>query len=142
MRSGDANRKYRLKARIDFAMTPMMGAVWKEKSWFQQYRSRTGGHRGACRTGCSAGGRCRFAAALRWGFDVARIFEIDELTRHDVIAFTTVQWNRWRPRATAIRRAGCNYGLASTDVVDTAQALQLRAHRRFVVEGIAKLRET
>src|SRR5918994_1934199 len=54
-------------------------------------------------------------------FDIARIDEIEEVTQHDVIAFTTAvaenvgQSARW-----------LHFGLTSSDVIDTAQALQMR----------------
>ena len=59
----------------------------------------------------------------RGAFTVDRINEIESEVRHDVIAFTTTvaehindaESSRW-----------LHYGLTSTDVVDTAQALQLK----------------
>src|SRR5213083_30442 len=53
-------------------------------------------------------------------FDVDRIREIELDTRHDVIAFTTNVAENVGPASRWL-----HYGLTSTDVVDTAQALQL-----------------
>ena len=54
--------------------------------------------------------------------DAARIDEIEEVTRHDIIAFTTAVAERVGPSARWL-----HFGLTSADVVDTALALQLRA---------------
>jgi adenylosuccinate lyase len=57
----------------------------------------------------------------RAGFDVARIEEIEATTRHDVIAFTTAVAECVGPAARWL-----HFGLTSSDVIDTAQALQMR----------------
>jgi adenylosuccinate lyase len=72
-------------------------------------------------------------------FTVARINEIEAEVRHDVIAFTTTvaehiadpEASRW-----------LHYGLTSTDVVDTAQSLQLRGASAIIRTGILALAET
>jgi len=57
----------------------------------------------------------------RGGFDVARIEEIEATTQHDVVAFTTAVAERVGPSARWL-----HFGLTSSDVVDTALALQMR----------------
>ena len=58
--------------------------------------------------------------------DVARIQEIEARVRHDVIAFTlAVSETIDDPEAAR----WLHYGLTSNDVVDTAQALQVRKLR-------------
>ncbi|MYL82737.1 adenylosuccinate lyase [Desulfovibrio aerotolerans] len=54
------------------------------------------------------------------GFDVARILEIEEVTRHDVIAFLTAVEERVGPSARFI-----HLGCTSSDIVDTANGLLL-----------------
>ena len=54
-------------------------------------------------------------------FDIARIEEIEKTTQHDVIAFTTAVAERVGPAARWL-----HFGLTSSDVVDTAQAIQMR----------------
>src|ERR1700678_173202 len=71
-------------------------------------------------------------------FTVKRIDEIEAEVRHDVIAFTTTvaehiadpDASRW-----------LHYGLTSTDVVDTAQSLQLKEASAIIRAGIARLAE-
>ncbi len=53
-------------------------------------------------------------------FSVARIQELEQITHHDLIAFTTSVAEHVGPDSRYI-----HWGLTSTDVVDTAQALQL-----------------
>src|SRR5437773_4376558 len=57
----------------------------------------------------------------RGGFDMARIEEIEQVTQHDVIAFTTAVAEKVGPSARWL-----HFGLTSSDVIDTAQALQMR----------------
>ncbi len=74
--------------------------------------------------------------ASKSNFTVARIDEIEAEVRHDVIAFTTTvaehiadpDVSRW-----------LHFGLTSTDVVDTAQALQLREASAQIRSGIERL---
>ena len=56
----------------------------------------------------------------RAAFDIARIEEIEKTTQHDVIAFTTSVAEKVGPAARWL-----HFGLTSSDVVDTAQALQM-----------------
>jgi adenylosuccinate lyase len=72
-------------------------------------------------------------------FTVARIDEIEAEVRHDVIAFTTtVAENIADPEASR----WLHYGLTSTDVVDTAQSLQLLEASAIIRTGINALLET
>jgi adenylosuccinate lyase len=57
----------------------------------------------------------------RGAFDIARIEEIERTTQHDVIAFTTAVAEKVGPSARWL-----HFGLTSSDVIDTAQALQMR----------------
>jgi adenylosuccinate lyase len=57
----------------------------------------------------------------RAAFSIERIEEIEETTQHDVIAFTTAVAEHVGPSARWL-----HFGLTSSDVIDTAQALQMR----------------
>jgi adenylosuccinate lyase len=57
----------------------------------------------------------------RGAFDITRIDEIEQTTQHDVIAFTTAVAEKVGPSARWL-----HFGLTSSDVIDTAQALQMR----------------
>ncbi len=74
----------------------------------------------------------------RGTFTVDRINEIEAEVRHDVIAFTTtVAEHIADPNASR----WLHYGLTSTDVVDTAQSLQLREASAIIRAGIVRLGE-
>src|SRR5881396_4041408 len=72
----------------------------------------------------------------RGGFDIARIEEIERVTQHDVIAFTTAvaekvgQSARW-----------LHFGMTSSDVIDTAQALQMRDACDVILKDLHGLME-
>src|SRR4029434_7224589 len=72
----------------------------------------------------------------RGGFDIARIEEIEQTTQHDVIAFTTAVAEKVGPSARWL-----HFGLTSSDVLDTAQALQMRQATELIIKGIAGLSE-
>jgi len=63
----------------------------------------------------------------RAGFSVDRIKEIEEQTRHDVVAFT-----RAVSETLGQERKWVHYGLTSTDVVDTANGYLLRQANRIL----------
>src|ERR671913_2281641 len=70
----------------------------------------------------------------RGAFDIARIEEIEQVTQHDVIAFTTSV-------AEHVGASGrwLHFGLTSSDVIDTAQALQMRDACDLILHGVADL---
>ena len=70
----------------------------------------------------------------RGAFDVARIEEIEETTQHDVIAFTTAVAEHVGPSARWL-----HFGLTSSDVIDTAQALQMREACNLILAGLERL---
>ena len=57
----------------------------------------------------------------RGAFDIARIEDIEQTTQHDVIAFTTAVAEKVGPSARWL-----HFGMTSSDVIDTAQAMQMR----------------
>jgi adenylosuccinate lyase len=61
------------------------------------------------------------ALRARAAFDIARIEEIEQTTQHDVIAFTTAVAEQAGASARWL-----HFGLTSSDVLDTALALQMR----------------
>jgi adenylosuccinate lyase len=70
--------------------------------------------------------------------DAARVSEIESRVRHDVIAFTLAVGEAIAD-PTAAR--WLHYGLTSNDIVDTAQALQIREASRIISGGLARLGE-
>jgi len=117
---------------------PAMGKIWSDEN---KYRSWLAVETAASQALAKFGLVPQAAAdAIRdaGNFTVARIDEIEAEVRHDVIAFTTTvaehinnpEHSRW-----------LHYGLTSTDVVDTAQALQLKEASAIIRTGIVALAE-
>jgi adenylosuccinate lyase len=81
------------------------------------------------------------ARALRAnaGFDVNRIAEIEREVRHDVIAFTTAVSETMKAKGAGDMSRWLHYGLTSNDIVDTAQALQIRDASAILSNGLADL---
>ncbi|MGH9140341.1 MAG: adenylosuccinate lyase, partial [Vicinamibacterales bacterium] len=72
----------------------------------------------------------------RGAFDIARIEEIEEVTQHDVIAFTTAVAEKVGPSARWL-----HFGMTSSDVIDTAQALQMREACDVLLRDLEALAE-
>jgi adenylosuccinate lyase len=72
----------------------------------------------------------------RGAFEVERIDAIEKVTQHDVIAFTTNVAEHVGPSARWL-----HFGLTSSDVVDTALALQMVEACDLILVGIDKARE-
>src|SRR5213079_790657 len=106
---------------IDRYTLPEMGALWSEETKFQKWLDV---EIAVCEVHAEMGTIPREALdqiKSRAQFSVARINEIEKTTDHDVIAFTT-------NLAESIGEASrfVHYGLTSSDVVHTANALLLR----------------
>ena len=74
------------------------------------------------------------------GFDVARIHAIEREVKHDVIAFTTAVAESMAAAGHADASRWLHYGLTSNDVVDTAQALQIKQASAILLAGLEALR--
>ncbi|SFV06494.1 adenylosuccinate lyase [Alicyclobacillus macrosporangiidus] len=70
-------------------------------------------------------------------FDVNRVLEIEQETRHDVVAFTRAVSESLGPE-----RKWVHYGLTSTDVVDTALSAQLQQAVKILRADIEQLTGT
>jgi len=115
---------------------PAMAAIWSEQRRYENWlRVEL-----AATTALSRFGIVPAEAAeslrQRASFTVERIHAIEAETRHDVLAFTTAVAESVGPDARWL-----HYGLTSTDVVDTAQALALKEASALIRLGILRLRE-
>ncbi|MBL8222530.1 MAG: adenylosuccinate lyase [Bryobacterales bacterium] len=69
----------------------------------------------------------------------ARIGEIERETRHDVIAFTTAVAESMKAAGHGDASRWFHYGMTSNDVVDTAQALQVRQSAALIRKQLETL---
>ena len=115
---------------------PEMGAIWSDQ---RRYETWLEVELAAADAMADAGLIPKDAAAelrAKAGFDIARIEEIEATTQHDVIAFTTAVAEKVGPAASWL-----HFGLTSSDVIDTAQALQMREASGLIVRNIGILME-
>jgi adenylosuccinate lyase len=115
---------------------PEMGAIWSDarryETWLEVELAATDAMAEAGLVPSDAARELRARAA----FDIQRIEEIEQTTQHDVIAFTTAVAEKVGPAARWL-----HFGLTSSDVLDTAQALQMRQACELIIKGIAGLME-
>ena len=113
---------------------PEMAAVWKDEARFQaMLRVELAVARAEARRGlvpASALTSIESKAAI----DLERIAEIERTTDHDVIAFVSQVAERVGADGRYL-----HHGLTSSDVVDTALALQLRAAGELLLRGCERL---
>lgn len=119
---------------IDRYTRPEMAELWSEKAQFQAWLD------------------VELAACAAWSelgvippedverlyeqasFDVDRIHEIEQQTRHDVVAFT-----RAVSESLGEERKWVHYGLTSSDVVDTAWMVRLKQANAYLREAMQHL---
>ncbi len=107
---------------------PEMGAVWTDQARFEQMLrvelsvARAEAARGLVPAEALA------SIEARARVDVDRIAEIEQTTDHDVVAFVTQLAETVGPEGRYL-----HLGLTSSDVVDTALALQLRAAGELLI---------
>jgi adenylosuccinate lyase len=98
-----------------------MGAIWSElrryETWLEVELAATDALAAAGIVPVDDARTLRARAA----FDIARIEEIEQTTQHDVIAFTTAVAEKAGESARWL-----HFGLTSSDVLDTALAIQMR----------------
>src|SRR4029453_13711828 len=114
--------------------SPEMGAIWTEQrryeTWLQVELAAAEAMAEDDIIPSEAARDLRAPAS----FDIPRIEEIEQTTQHDVIAFTTAVAERVGASARWL-----HFGLTSSDVIDTAQAIQMRDASDLIVKDIAGL---
>jgi adenylosuccinate lyase len=115
---------------------PEMGRIWSDQRRFETWLLV---ETAAAEAMAAAGIVPRDAAREireRAQIDVARIDEIERTTQHDVIAFTTAVAETVGPSARWL-----HFGMTSSDVIDTAQALQMREACDLILQDLEALAE-
>lgn len=115
---------------------PEMGALWSEQTKFQKWLEV---EVAVCEVHAAMGTIPADAVVeikAKAAFSVERIREIEKVTDHDVIAFTTNLAENIGPAARFV-----HYGLTSSDVVDTANALLLRESCDLLLARVDRLLE-
>jgi len=113
---------------------PRMGLIWSEENRFRKWLEV---EIAVCEALAEQGvipAEAFKVIKQKADFDVERIKEIEGEVRHDVIAFTTTVAESIGPEARYL-----HYGLTSSDVVDTALALQLEEASEILVQDLTSL---
>src|SRR5687767_13943186 len=101
--------------------SPEMGRIWSDQRKYETWlQVESAAADAMARAGIIPAEAARDIRE-RGRFDIERIEEIEQVTQHDVIAFTTAVAEHVGPSARWL-----HFGLTSSDVIDTAQALQMR----------------
>ena len=125
---------------IDRYTRPALGRIWTEENkyrcWLQveSAASTVLAEEGVVPTDAAA-------AIATAGFSVDRIRAIEAEVKHDVIAFTTAVAENLKEQGKGAESRWLHYGLTSNDIVDTAQALQVKEASALIREGIVALAE-
>ena len=113
---------------------PEMGALWNEEAKFRAWlRVEIAVCRARARLG-EIPQQDVEELAEKADFSVERIKEIEEETNHDVIAFVTAVSETLTEKGARDVARHFHFGLTSSDVLDTAGALQLKEALRLIRE--------
>jgi len=120
---------------IDRYTLPEMGRIWSEESRLAHWLKV---ELAVCEAMAEAGTIPKEALAVirrKASVDPARVRAIEEKVRHDVIAFLTAVGEAVGPEARFI-----HLGLTSSDVLDTATAMQMAQSADLIVAKVETLR--
>src|SRR5687767_16541 len=121
---------------------PQMAAIWSAENryriWWriEVFAAEAMGDAGAIPAEAAAKIRAAHDAGVLADIDVAAIDEIEAVTRHDVIAFLTWAGSKLGPEARYLHQ-----GMTSSDVLDTALAVQLKQSAELLLADLDELLE-
>jgi adenylosuccinate lyase len=119
---------------------PAMGNIWTEETKYRCWLQVEA----AASTVLAEDGIIPAAAAeaiaTKASVSAARVAEIEAEVKHDVIAFTTAVAESLTAQGLGAESRWLHYGLTSNDIVDTAQALQVKQASALIRTGLAALR--
>lgn len=115
---------------------PQMGAIWQDQNKYSIWLEiETLAVEAQAETGIIPREAAE-AVRQRGAFDVARVLEIEETTKHDVIAFLTNVAEYVGEPSRYI-----HLGMTSSDVLDTCLAVQLKQAGELLLAGLEALRD-
>jgi adenylosuccinate lyase len=118
---------------------PAMGRIWTEEKKYRCWLEVES----AASTVLAEDGVIPAAAAeaiaTKASCSAARVQEIEAEVKHDVIAFTTAVAESLTAQGLGAESRWLHYGLTSNDIVDTAQALQVKEASVLIRSGLVEL---
>ncbi|MGD0522475.1 MAG: adenylosuccinate lyase [Terracidiphilus sp.] len=124
---------------IDRYTRPAMGRLWTEENKYRCWLQVESAASAVLAEDGVIPATAAEAIAQRASFSVARIQEIEAEVKHDVIAFTTAVAETLKEQGLDAQSRWLHYGLTSNDVVDTAQALQVKEASVLIRSGLVEL---
>ena len=126
---------------IDRYTRPAMGRIWTEENKYRCWlKVESAASTVLAEDGVIPAGAAE-VIATKASFSVQRIAEIEAEVRHDVIAFTTAVAETLKAQGLDAESRWLHYGLTSNDIVDTAQALQVKEASEHIRKGLVGLAE-
>ena len=119
---------------------PEMTAIWsadnRYRIWFaiEVFAAEAMGRTGVIPSEDAAKIRAAYDANVLGEIDIAAIDAIEAVTKHDVIAFLTWAGSKLGPEARYLHQ-----GMTSSDVLDTALAVQLNQSADLLIAGLSQL---
>ena len=118
-----------------------MGSIWSDENRYRQWLEVELAASEALAEGGEVPSEAAEALRRHADFDVPRIQAVEAEVKHDVIAFTTAVAEKMAAAGAADHSRWLHFGLTSNDVVDTAQALQLKAASALIQPALEGLRD-
>src|SRR5579875_4228068 len=116
-----------------------MGAIWTEENKYRCWLKVEAAASAVLAEDGVIPAAAAEAIATRASVSAERVAEIEAEVRHDVIAFTTTVAESLKAQGLDAESRWLHYGLTSNDIVDTAQALQVKEASTLLRKGIADL---
>ena len=126
---------------IDRYTRPAMGSIWTEENKYRCWLQVESAASAVLAEDGVIPVAAAEAIATKGNFSAARIREIEAEVKHDVIAFTTAVSESLHAQGLGAESRWLHYGLTSNDVVDTAQALQVKEASAQIRKGLLAMLE-
>ena len=126
---------------IDRYTRPAMGRIWSDENKYRCWLEVESAASAVLAEDGIIPASAAVAISTKAGFNVARIQEIEAEVKHDVIAFTTAVAEDLKNQGLDGQSRWLHFGLTSNDVVDTAQALQVKEASTLIRAGLVELLE-
>jgi adenylosuccinate lyase len=126
---------------IDRYTRPAMGSIWTEENKYRCWLQVESAASAVLAEEGVIPAAAAEAIATKASFSVDRIQAIEAEVKHDVIAFTTAVSESLTAQGLGAESRWLHYGLTSNDVVDTAQALQVKEASEHIRKGLIALLE-
>ncbi len=113
-----------------------MGAIWTEENKYRCWLKVEAAASAVLAEDGVIPAAAAEAIATKASVSAERVAEIEAEVRHDVIAFTTAVAESLKAQRLDAESRWLHYGLTSNDIVDTAQALQVKEASALIRKGI------